>query len=473
MAQVTIDPRFFRNAVLDYSNPKWAFAREFMQNAMDSGAANIDVCVELQGEGVWVSVKDDGCGMDEEILVTKLLALGASGKEFRGTVGGFGKAKEILYFGQGRYRIRTSDMILEGRGGNYEVTKTDEVIRGTEAGSLWIYGGGDDDIRQEFVRCVELSTFKGRVTVDGRTIRKRLTATSPIRDLTCGKVSRSMAGRNLIVIRVRGVPMYDEWISPNCCVIVELNDPQILTANRDGVRYPAYSEISSLIADLNNNRRSSVRPSVMKLKRYEGGLITVRNGAREDGSEIGPGEEIWTRTQQETGQVGRNESAEGNITRLPSSTQISSDEKRGFSLPYTFILKNNTDMEVPGYFTPETFGYYSRKLLDMWVKDLILVHKALGHQDSFGVGFILDDEREAEHQMEAGTRTYFLNPAVIVQQKQSQSRSFRKRFKLTHNHRLLALAIHEVTHGMGFGGHDEDFASGMTNNVAKWLGRVK
>src|ERR1700675_3686283 len=95
---VTIGPQFFSKAFNDYSNKYWAFAREILQNSIDCGSTEISIRVaeDLSG-GTIVPVNNDGEPMSSDVLVNKLLSLGASGKDFKGSVGGFGKAKEILY----------------------------------------------------------------------------------------------------------------------------------------------------------------------------------------------------------------------------------------------------------------------------------------------------------------------------------------------------------------------------------------
>ena len=131
---VTIGPRFFETAIKDYENPHWAFVREIMQNSIDAGSRTIHWKFAPSPDGgLTVTITDDGCGMNRDILVNKLLELGGSGKEFRdGAVGGFGKAKELLLFSQRSYRIETHNLILEGSGADYTLADIDDFgIDGT------------------------------------------------------------------------------------------------------------------------------------------------------------------------------------------------------------------------------------------------------------------------------------------------------------------------------------------------------
>src|ERR1700730_3473627 len=107
---VTIGRKFFSKSFNDYSNKFWAFAREMMQNSLDCGSKMISIEIHERtspdGDAeTHVTVENNGEPMSLEILRDKLLSLGESGKEFPGSVGGFGKAKEILYFAHKRYVI--------------------------------------------------------------------------------------------------------------------------------------------------------------------------------------------------------------------------------------------------------------------------------------------------------------------------------------------------------------------------------
>jgi hypothetical protein len=108
--QITIGPEFFAKAKNDYADFYWAIARESMQNNMDCGSDEINVQIRLDGSDTLLTWSNNGSLMTREILQGKLLALGGSGKGFQGTVGGFGKAKEILYFCHMSYEIRSGNL---------------------------------------------------------------------------------------------------------------------------------------------------------------------------------------------------------------------------------------------------------------------------------------------------------------------------------------------------------------------------
>ena len=115
---VTIGSEFFVKSFNDYRDKYWAFAREIMQNSIDCGSTAIDIkIIEVPDDDcTLVVVRNDGEPMTREILVGKLLSLGSSGKDFQGAVGGFGKAKEILYFAHRSYAIASGLCRVSGSG---------------------------------------------------------------------------------------------------------------------------------------------------------------------------------------------------------------------------------------------------------------------------------------------------------------------------------------------------------------------
>jgi hypothetical protein len=93
------------------------------------------------------------------------------------------------------------------------------------------------------------------------------------------------------------------------------------------------------------------------------------------------------------------------------------------------------------------------------------LHKVFNHEAAFAVGFIFDESVEAQYSTDNGS-VYFLNPAVIVRQRYSNSRSMKKRFKLSQRDRIIMIALHEFIHGLGHHYHDEDFAGVLTDKAA-------
>jgi hypothetical protein len=102
---------FARIAAREYNDDAgMALIREFAQNSADAGATAVEFRFLSEN---WLQVTDDGKGADERKVRTKLLVPLASEKDGE-AIGGFGKAKELLYFGNEEWRIRTRDIVVEG-----------------------------------------------------------------------------------------------------------------------------------------------------------------------------------------------------------------------------------------------------------------------------------------------------------------------------------------------------------------------
>lgn len=102
---------FARIAAKEYNDDAgMALIREFAQNSADAGAKSVRF--DFMG-GNTLRVSDDGCGANERKVRTKLLVPLASEKDGE-AIGGFGKAKELLYFGNAEWCIETQDVRVKG-----------------------------------------------------------------------------------------------------------------------------------------------------------------------------------------------------------------------------------------------------------------------------------------------------------------------------------------------------------------------
>jgi len=132
MPSIRIDPEYFRRlARQDYHNWRMALIREFVQNSVDAGASLIRMAFRRSDRTL--TVIDNGCGMTRSVLENKLLCMGGTTKLGHHTLGCFGKAKEILFFGWEFYRIVTKTANgptwrVDGVGSQYEVGRPSEGL---------------------------------------------------------------------------------------------------------------------------------------------------------------------------------------------------------------------------------------------------------------------------------------------------------------------------------------------------------
>lgn len=102
---------FARSAAREYADDAgMALVREFAQNSCDAGAKNVEFFFRANNELV---VSDDGKGADADTLKRRVLTPLESFKD-AGSVGGFGKAKELLFFANSQWKIRTRDVEVVG-----------------------------------------------------------------------------------------------------------------------------------------------------------------------------------------------------------------------------------------------------------------------------------------------------------------------------------------------------------------------
>lgn len=127
MKKVKLPRDYFARAVRqDYADWLSAVPREFFQNSIDAGSRNIDFEVNTNH----LKVTDDGCGMNERTLEDVLLKLLETDKGESHT-GGFGRAKELLYFAWPAWKIRTRNLVAEGQYIDYTIRETSDFFQGT------------------------------------------------------------------------------------------------------------------------------------------------------------------------------------------------------------------------------------------------------------------------------------------------------------------------------------------------------
>ena len=492
---VTIGPEFFAKSRNDYDNWRWALVREFFQNSIDCCSSKIQLDVQLVDNDTVITVTNDGVPMDEDILVHKLLSLGSSGKNFTGgTTGGFGKAKEILYFCHEWYDIRTADLKVAGSGASYDITSGHDYVDGTIS-RIMIKGDHVEDILTQARRFLDFAQVDCQWVINGERSSSCLRKGSPRRNLGFGTVYTNRTFNYVMVVRINGIPMFTYPTGLDRCVVVELhgNSNDVLTSNRDGLVHPFKGELSSFITELSVDKRSALRKSaVPRYVHYSGSKLV--NSNRVDVADIVgsvgsvAGCSVKSESESESENVISGVDVDGNRVIHVAIEKVSTtnywggapnvgctavaDVRKTVTLGTDFVLKNDTDMMIPGHFDPGSgqFSAYSSRLVRIWGRLVLEMHRLFDHEASFSIGFVFDDgsisSTEAMYEQGEFGKVYYLNPAVVVEQNSSCSKSFKKRFKLTERDRIISIAAHEFVHGLGYGWHDERYANKLTDVVA-------
>jgi HSP90 family molecular chaperone len=130
--------------------------REAVQNSIDAKSTRIDITLTEE----FVTVEDNGSGMTADIILNKLLVLGGTFKENANSTGGFGKAKEVLFFCWDEWQIDSrpttkdrffvsSEMIgkkpIEHLTGNYSRGTKIKIKFDPESDSVWKWSGDIKD----------------------------------------------------------------------------------------------------------------------------------------------------------------------------------------------------------------------------------------------------------------------------------------------------------------------------------------
>jgi len=470
---VTIGPEFFAKAFNDYADWHWSLAREYLQNCLDApGTQQIEVTLQPEGNDTLLVVANDGAPMTEDILVGKLLALGGSGKDFNGAVGGFGRAKELCLFCHKSYEVHTGKLLVTGAGANYDLTVA-EYLTGTRS-SVLVAGNLVDVLQEQFQRFISLSNWKGQFTLNGQVVRERLARGKLRRELSWAKVYTNPSHSNLLVVSIGGMPMFTRHTSYPGCVVVELTgrSGELLQSSRDGLKWPYGRDLDELVQDLGVNRRKALQEPQVEIRHYPGYKLQAVVPSTPQQPEPCVHNEAQAGQGLETILLRARCSSEG-TTALGASTQAVTGPSAAAAM--AFIIKNDTGLRIPRYFLPEGFGGYAQRLLSRWRDILLELARLTGRDEEFSLGFYFAADLEAAY--ERGQRwghIVYVNPAVVRQQP-GRPRSFAKRWKFDArgNWQLLATAIHEWCHLEGFGGHDEAFACRQTDLTTLVLQHLK
>lgn len=465
---VAIGPEFFSKAKQDYANWTWALAREFMQNSIDCGSTRIDVVVKDGVGGLSVTVTNNGASMTEETITGKLLSLGSSGKDFAGTVGGFGKAKELLYFTHINYQITSGTCKVAGSGAEYTLSHLSEPFAGTSS-TITVKGTTADNLRGQFIRFTELSSYRGTITVDGVEVTGRMRPLTTRRDLNWCKVKTNSSYPNTMIVRIGGMPMFVRRIDYKRCVVVDVerDSGSVFTSNRDWLKADCGDELNAFIDELTIDKTSALRNTTPTYTRFPGKQFKITaNGTAAKALHAG----------YETVPVPASVADEDDTVvgpslvsdpHLPSTQRDAILREAAAAFEFDFIVKNSTGMDVPEYYLPgKDYSTYSNRVMTVWIRCLLTLHDLFNREGQFAVGWVFSEESEAEHDRATEFGTLFLvNPAVVVTQKSSRSRSFRRRFRTNSagKHAILALAVHEFVHSLGFSAHDEAYSSKLTD----------
>lgn len=455
---------FRKMAFVDYTDWRSALPREFFQNSIDARSKNIHVTFGLDNN--IVTIQDDGIGMNLDVIQNKLLVLGGSAKE-TGSVGAFGKAKELLYFSWPNWSIETRNLIVIGQGPDYIIDKVDNPIKGTIS-KVTIDTDGFYRVMAAFSDVAGKMDTKTKIFIDGNLIRPtsrrgRLIKSFDFGDLYLNKSVNSA----YMEVKVAGIWMYSHYLGSSCGqLILELSKSSIdcMTSNRDDLKWEYRSVLMEFARELIANEKTATTPKPQMIQKVIQGEGKVRirpemiDSLLNRGLNIG---EARLSLMDQASSLGHNlallKARLGNETYIDRERWSFIGYKPDFELMYT---KKQTG--AVKRFMKTKKALVLAKIWTEIVKQTILDNSK--DYMEFTAGFTFDEDTSASIVKNGVNYTIYLNPILIGKQGGWDKKVLSERFLLAEE--LRDKAIHETAH-MLYSDHNENFVCAMHSIRAK------
>jgi hypothetical protein len=504
MPALTLSARYLRNQLGLYPDWREAIVRELIQNSQDAKASHMQLSFRDEPSGAVLEFADNGTGMSREVLEQVFFALGETTKDGADTIGGFGRARDIIVFAQKAYTIRTGNLLVSGQGGHYDIVELDDHVQGCVF-TIELVDETCHEVEQATTRLLRTCDLAVPLSIDARPAPRRPLperASRILRDehgRAWASVYVDKGGYGRLYVRVRGLTMFDTFEVPGYDdIVVELvpaRAREVLTQNRSGLCSPYDRQFNQWAAQLATNRRQALRPPTPPLKVHVagGGFLatdakapphaTAREQQLEDTRIEAAPHELGAVAASVRTVRAANPAAAANLAaaeRAGSGQRLGHDEDRtgdaarlalGFDV---FLLADMADTRVrrlERVWNPAgwdaTTGRRRRALLLAWQSALATTLEALVElRPSLGriywaPGFCFDEDVKALHKTASNQgHVLALNPVDAegkIAYQLTQTASVRE---------LAALALHEVAHVV-VDNHDEAFASVLTELHAR------
>lgn len=270
MSHISSPHEYFKKDKKSYRDWRFAIFRELIQNSSDAGSTKITFTIETDflNNQVYLVCKDNGKGMDRNILENVLLSLGGTFKDEK-SIGGFGYAKTILFFAHQKYEIRTRNLLVVGSGGNYDLTELDDsypYIKGTHI-KLWIDDTYDTWTYKEHVNTIVNNSdfFKLKhIVVNDEELKFKTKKFDYTLDTNIGQLKFSdneESNLSSLWVRIDGLTMFEHSFyndsSTSFIGVIDLNkeSTEILTSNRDSLNYEYERSLNEVVRMLSEDRQ--------------------------------------------------------------------------------------------------------------------------------------------------------------------------------------------------------------------------
>ena len=510
--EIKLGPSYFKNEVRSYANFGLTFFRELTQNSSDANASRIDITIEDKEHDLClIKFKDNGNGMNFDILTKIFLILGETTKTTNSSVGGFGRARSVTHFGSESYVINTQDCIVCGRGSEYEITTGNPYVDGCEM-EIVVEAkdryGNKIDMQKAAESFFSKCQLDCDVYINGIRFTSWLYKRKFCRTLeSLGHIYTNNSGNtNSLYVRVNGVFMFSRYVSANSQVVLEIpveNSRDILVSNRDSLKSEFCGVLDSFLNQLACNTNSALKDRSKRYTKRFGNSCRTKEFriklAKSDNISQHPNifdgimtnekeaacETICTENSNESIVKEAKESTElvpaslngtdySNITFKNSRPTYREVEQENVYI-YVDISSYSPINKVLKSFEPSNWtnktGKKRRQLLKLWTTacDEVLTLYAEMKEKSirFVTGFYFNEQENEEygsalHQEQGEVHCLLFNPVF---------NSGKLRYSVTNRDswsELISLATHEICH-LSVGDHNEDFSSLLTNLNTKVL----
>ena len=454
---------FLKMAKHDYEDYKKALPREFYQNSVDAGATLITVNSDEEERSITIS--DDGCGMDRDVLENKLLVLGGSHKA-KGSVGAFGKAKELLFFSWEQYAIFTQSWQVEGSGAHYDIYPIGQEsihsngVAGTIA-KIWLPVPEAEDL-DEFMKYFKWVALQMRtdttIMINGRKYEPATRRGLLQKDLDWIRIYQNKSHESQYAsVSIDGIWMFQQYVGAGYGMLsFELNRASVeaLTSSRDGLKSEYRLKLSKLLEDLMINKKSFLdrRPPVT-YARIEGEGPVELIPAEVASSVIVNGHVDMEAVAKVIvdGNVDRDEIL---VERLESLRKQDADEAvsqlKFLGYKPDFVLKYRAESQAKGFM--ETTK--AKVLAKMWTEVIKQILIDNSRFIRFVAGFTFEGPCEAEYRKVGDEHQFLLNPYNLLNVFKKSKAPLSARVLLIKD--LRSRGVHEIAH-INHPNHDEGF----------------
>lgn len=454
IANIVIGADYFRkNARSDYASPlSFVWIREAIQNSVDANATRIDITVQNE----CIELSDNGHGMNLDTITNKLLTLGGTKKE-EGSVGGFGKAKEILFFAWDKWEIETCATAGEGLFVSNEMISKEPIMeykdKSLKVGTrIKISSGSIYDWEPMIASYIAYCTTDCEIFINGSRI-KTMEHSGKARQYEWGKITiNKQYNTSEVFVRVNGILMHKRYLNDfRGSVVVELigDTTKILSGNRDSLTYQYRNDLDSIIAEINVNPKSAMKEQQQpQIDSYAGTSVVDEIKSLISSDEFTKLKKIFD---------GCTINGITNFQLL--ETKLSEEHPQLAGVISSFILNESDTVGPLGYAfivkrngrTKPNIKIESKRaqtILHYWTNIVLKLMYNNGLCEDIGVGLVFGEETIAELATIKGKNYFLINPNHVGSTNSTIPLGIE----------LFMAAAHEVSH-LYYVDHNEHFSS--------------